>query len=115
MGGCLDGRGLAPLFVMRHRVVPYKGKPKSIVAIEGRRAQRRILARSRLARYSAPSVKERAAATLQATWDKIYQRWVMLWMDNWYNKQFTTNPHKNDGSRKATALAVLLLRDAPGY
>ena len=36
-------------------------------------------------------------------------------MDNWYNKQVTTNPDKNDKSLKATALAVLALRDAPCY
>ena len=36
-------------------------------------------------------------------------------MDNWYNKQFTTNPDKNDKSLNARALAVLLLRDAPRY
>ena len=36
-------------------------------------------------------------------------------MDNWYNKQFTTNPDKNDKSLNATALVVLLLRDAPRY
>ena len=40
---------------------------------------------------------------------------VVLWMDNWYNKQFTTNPDKNDKSLNATALAVLLLKDAPRY
>ena len=34
-------------------------------------------------------------------------------MDNWYNKQFTTNPDKNDKSRNATA--VSLLRDASRY
>ena len=100
---------------MRHRAVLYQGKPKSVIAIEGSRAQRRILARSGLARYSAPSVKERAAVRLQTTWNKIHQQWVVLWMDNWYNKQFTINPDKNDKSLDATALAVLLLRDAPGY
>ena len=31
--------------LMRHRAVPYQGKPKSVIAIEGSRAQRRILAR----------------------------------------------------------------------
>ena len=36
-------------------------------------------------------------------------------MDNWYNKQFTRNPDKNDKSLKGTALAVLLLKDAPRY
>ena len=36
-------------------------------------------------------------------------------MDNWYNKQFTTNSDKNDKSLNATALAVLLLKDAPRY
>ena len=101
--------------LMRHRAVPYQGKPKSVVAVEGGRAQRRILTRSGLARYSAPSLKEKAADRLQTTWDKIYQQWVVLWMDNWYNKQFTTNPDKNDKSLNATALAVLLLRDAPRY
>ena len=46
---------------------------------------------------------------------KIHQPWVVLWMDNWYNKQVTTNPDKNDKSLNATALAVLLLKDAPRY
>ena len=101
--------------LMRHRAVPYQGKPKSVVAIEGSRAQRRILARSGLARYSAPSVKEKAAVRLQTTWSKIHQQWVVLWIDNWYNKQFTTNPDKNDKSLNATALAVLLLTYAPRY
>ena len=100
---------------MRHRAVPYQGKPKSVVAIEGSRAQRRILARSGLARYSAPSVKEKAAVTLQTTWNKIHQQWVVLWMDNCPKQQFTTNPDKKDKSLTATALAVLLLRDAPRY
>ena len=99
--------------LMRHRAVPYQGKPKSVIAIGGSRAQHRILARSGLARYSAPSVKERAAVRLQTTWNKIHQQWVVLSMDNWYNKQFTTNPKKNDKSLNATALAVLLLQDAP--
>ena len=52
---------------------------------------------------------------LQTTWNKIHQQWVVLWMDNWYNKQFTTNPDKNNKSLNATALAVLLLQDAPHY
>ena len=39
----------------------------------------------------------------------------MLWMDNWNNKRFTTNPDKNDQSLNATTLAVMLLRDAPRY
>ena len=82
--------------LMRDRAAPYREKPKSVVAIEGSRAQRRILARSGLAPYSAPSVKEKAAVRLQTTWNKIHQQWVVLWMDNWYNKQFTTNPDKND-------------------
>ena len=101
--------------LMRHRAVPYQRKPKSVVAIEGSRAQRRILARSGLARYRAPSVKEKAAVRLQTTWNKIHQQWVVLRMDNWYSKQFTTNPDKNHKSLNATALAVLLLRDAPRY
>ena len=100
--------------LMRHRAVPYQGKPKSVVAVEESRAQCRILARSGLARYSAPSLKEKAAAVrLQTTWNKIHQRW--MWMDSWYNKQFTTNCDKNDKSLNATALAVLLLKDAPRY
>ena len=36
-------------------------------------------------------------------------------MDNWYNKEITRNPDKNDKSLNTTALAVLLLRDAPRY
>ena len=100
---------------MPHRAVPYQVKPKSVVAVEGSRAQRCILARPGLARYSAPSVKEKAAVRLQTTRNKIHQQWVVLWMDNWYNKQFTTNPDKKDKSLNATAFAVLLLKDAPRY
>ena len=40
---------------------------------------------------------------------------TVLWMDSWYNKQFTTIPDKKDKSLNATALAVLLLKDAPRY
>ena len=101
--------------LMRHHATPYQGKPKSVIAIEGSRAQRRILARSGLARYSTPSVKERAAVRLQTTWNKIQEQWVVFWMDNWYNKQFTTNPDKTDKSLNAKALAVLLLQDAARY
>ena len=100
---------------MRHCAVLYEGKPKSVIKKEGSRAQRRILARSGLTRYSAPSVKEKAAVRLQTTSNKIHQQWVVLRMENWYNNQFTTNPDKNDKSLNATALAVLLLRDAPRY
>ena len=102
-----------PIFLLIcHRAVPHQGKPKSVVAKEGSRGQRRILATSVLARYSAPSVKETAAVRLQATWDKLYQQWVVLWMHNWYNKQFTTEDDNNDKSLNATAPAVLLLQDA---
>ena len=87
--------------LMRHCAVLYQVKPKSVVAIEGRRAQRRILARSGLARYTTPSVKERAAVKLQSTWNKIHQQWFVLCMDNWYNKHFTTNPDKNYKSLNA--------------
>ena len=100
---------------MRHCAVPYEGEPKSVVAKEGSGAQRPILASSGLARYSAPSVKESAAVKLHSTWNIIHQQWVVVWMDNWYYKQFTTNPDKNNKSLNATALAVLLLRDAPRY
>ena len=60
-------------------------------------------------------MKERAAVRLQTTCNKIHQHWVVLWIDNWYSKQFTTKPDKNDRSLNATLLAVLLLRDAPRY
>ena len=115
MGWCFDRGGLALFLLIRHHAVQYQGKPKSVAAIEGSRAQRGILTRSGLARYSAPSLKEKAAVRLQTTSDKIHLQWVVLWVDNWYNKQFTTNPGKNDKSLNATALAVLLLRDAPRY
>ena len=101
--------------LMRHCAVPYRGKPKSVIAIEECRAQRRILAKSGLVRYSAPSVKERFAVRLQTTWNKIHKHWVVLWMDNCCNEQLTTNPDKNDNRLNATGLAVLVLRDAPRY
>ena len=115
MGWCFDRGGLAPLFTHAPPRSSIPGKTKVSCAVEGSRAQRRILARSGLARCSAPLLNEKAAVRLQTTWNKIHQQWVVLWMDNWYNKQFTTNPDKNDKSLNATALAVLLLKDAPRY
>ena len=82
--------------LMAHRTVPYQAKPKSVVAIEGSRAQRHILATSGLAGYTAPSVKERAAVKLQITWNNIHQQWVVMLIDNCYNKKFTTNPDIQD-------------------
>ena len=38
-----------------------------------------------------------------------------LFEGHWYNKQLTTNPNKSDKSVNATALAMLLLHDAPRY
>ena len=46
MGWCFDRRGLTPSLLMRHRAVPYQGKPKSVVTVEGSRAQRRNSATS---------------------------------------------------------------------
>ena len=114
MDWCFDREGLAPLFVDAPPRNSVSERPESVVAIEGSRAQRRILARSGLARYTAPSVKERAAFKLQTTWNKIHQQWVVLWVGNWYNRLFATNADKNDKSLNAM-LAVLLLRDASRY
>ena len=93
--------------LMHYRAVPSQWKPKSVVAIERSRAQGRILATSGFARYNTPWVKERATTRLQTTWDKIYQQWVVLWIDNWYDKQLTTNPDKNQKSLNTTAHEAL--------
>ena len=115
MGWCFDRGGLAPFFAYAPRRSSIPGKTKVSCCGRGSRAQRRILARSGLTRYSAPSLKGKAAVRLQTTWNKIHQQWVVLWMDNWYNRQFTTSPDKNDKGLNTTALAVLLLKDAPRY
>ena len=73
MGWCLIEEAWHLFLLIRHCAVPYQGKPKSVIAIEECRAQRRILAMSGLARYRAPSVNERAAVWLQTTWNKIHQ------------------------------------------
>ena len=65
--GVLIEEALRLFLLMHHRAVPYQGKPKSVVAIEGSNAQRGILARSGLTRYSAPSVREKAGVRLQTT------------------------------------------------
>ena len=61
-------KGCRLYLLMHHWAVPYQGRPKSVFAIEGSSAQRHILAWSGVAPYKAPSVKERAAVRLQATW-----------------------------------------------
>ena len=81
------------LYLLMHNcAVPYQGNPNYVVVMEGSRAQRRILATSGLARYSAPSVKERAAVKLQATWDGKYQQWLVLWLDNWFKQTIQDKP-----------------------
>ena len=45
--GVLIDEGWRLYLLMRHHAVPYQGKPKSVVAAEGSRAQRRILAEVR--------------------------------------------------------------------
>ena len=50
--GVLIEEAWHPYLLMRDRAVPYQGKPKSVVAIEGSRVQRRISARSGLLRYT---------------------------------------------------------------
>ena len=109
--------------LMRHRAVSYQGKPKSVITIEGSRVQRRILARSGLARYSAPSVKKKAAVRLQTTWNKIHQQLVVLWMDNYLPQTLTRRtkaltqqrwPFCYCGMHRATGMVILARKSLNG-
>ena len=54
------------------------------------------------------SQSDRAAAHL---WDSIKNRATVMWMDNWYDAQFTVHPTHADLSKNITVIALLHVID----
>ena len=58
---------------------------------------------------------EQAAAALKATWTRVLASCCVLWIDNWYRAQYTTDPDESERSPNCTAIAVLQLKQRPTY
>ena len=112
--GLLIEEAWRPFLLMRHRS-SVSGKTKVCCCNRGEQGATAHCSKVKSSAIHRTFSEGEVAVKLQTPWDKIYQQWVVSWMDNWDNKQFTTNHDKNDKSLNATAMAVLLLRDAPHY
>ena len=58
---------------------------------------------------------EQAAAALKATWTLLLASCCVLWIDSWYQAQYTTHTEESDRSQNCTAMAVLQLKQRPMY
>ena len=61
------------------------------------------------------TVDEEAAAAFRRMWTLVLASCWVLWMDNCYRAQYTTNSDKSDRSQNCTSMAVLQLKKRPTY
>ena len=99
---------------MRQRAVPNRKKPGNKTGYLTQ-TERRTKVRLGQADAAADTVDEQAAAALKATWSLLLSSCSVLWIDNWYQAQYTTDPDKSDRSQNCTAMAVLQLKQRPTY
>ena len=100
--------------LMRQRAVPNRKKPGNTTGYLTQTVRQTKLRLGR-ADAAADTVDEQAAAALKATWSLVLSSCCVLWIDNWYQAQYTTHPDESDQSQNCTAMAVLQLKQRPTY
>ena len=50
-----------------------------------------------------------------ATWTLVLASCCVLWIDQWYQAQYTTHPNESDRPQEFTAMAVLQLKQRTTY
>ena len=100
--------------LMRQRAVPNRKKPGHTTGYLAQ-TEGRTKVRLGQAEAAADTMDEQAAAALKATWSLVLSSCCLLWIDNWYQAQYTTHPDKSDRSQNCTAMAVLQLIQRPTH
>ena len=95
--------------LMRQRTVPNRKKPGNTTGYLTQ-TERGTKVRLRQADAAADTVDEQAAAALKAMWSLVLSSCCVLWIDNWYQAQYTTHTDESDRSQNCTAMAVLQLK-----
>ena len=100
--------------LMRQRAVRNRKKPGNTT---GYLTQTESLTKVRLvqADTAVDTVDKQAAAAPKATWTLVLASCSVLWMDNWYWSQYTTQRDESDRSQNCTARAVPQLKQRPTY
>ena len=100
--------------LMHQRAVRNRKKPGNTIRYLTQ-TERRTKVRLGQAEAAANTVDEQAAAALKATLTLVLASCCVLWIDNWYRAQYTTQPDESDRSQIRTAMAVFDLKQRPTY
>ena len=100
--------------LMRQRAVRNRKNPGDTTGYLTQ-TERRTKERLGQADAAADTVDKQAAAALKGTWSPVLASCCVLWMNNWYQAQYTTHPDERDRSQNCTAMAVLQLKQRPKY
>ena len=100
--------------LMRPVTVPNRKKPGNTTRYLTQ-TERRTKVQLAQADAAADTVDEPTAAALKATWTLVLASCCVLWIENWYQAQYTTHADEYDRSQKCTAIAVLQLKQRPTY
>ena len=100
--------------LMRQWAVPNRKKPGNTTGYLTQ-TERRTKVRLGQADAAADTVHEQAAVALKETWSLVLSSCCVLWIDNWYQAQYTTPPDESNESQNCTAPAVLQLKQRPTY
>ena len=115
MGRCFDIGGLAPLFVDAPLCSSVSGKTKVCCCDRGKQGAAAHFRKVRTGALHRTFSEGEGSSPVTNYMEQKTPAVGVSWMENWYNKQFSTNPHKKDKSVSVTVLAVLLRRNAPHY
>ena len=92
--------------LMRLRCVPQR-QVHAFDSVTIGRTTRRILSRSGVVRSRPPDMQVAAQEVGTELWQSIQGRQVCMWIDNWYRKQYTTDPLKQNKSLNLAMSALL--------
>ena len=62
-----------------------------------------------------PHLATAAAEAASRLWDSCDDSQVIVWLDNWYRKRFSSDPRHNDMSLNVSVMAVLHITDIPVF
>ena len=100
--------------ICRLRCVPHGEHPYETSLTVGR-TSRRALAPSGIVRSRPPDIGVEAGKAATELWNSIHGRQCVIWIDNWYRKQYTTDPLQQDKSLNLVMSAVLRTGLLPVY
>ena len=100
--------------LMRQRAVPNRKKPGNTTSYLTQTERRTKVGLGQVD-TAANTVDVQAATALKATWTLVLASCCVLWIDNWYQAQYTSHRDESDRSQNCAAMAVLQLKQRTTY